>query len=500
MLKKLPVLFLLFVFLAVSCPAPTPEPNPVNPPEITEPDPDPVYLEDLDWGTRRFYPDWLVLTPGNDTTELMLNWHSETGSTPAVAKVRFYGGEYDFQELTGTAQPNTSPPAYRAFSLNRVTVTGLKADTEYKYWVSSDGVNWSDRDGYTYKSPKTDSFRFAAISDPQLAAGNNEGTYPAGMLTRLVWLETMQKIGQANVNFIASSGDQIDDTIAGSQNQYEWFFTPPALRSLPYAPTVGNHDRHYNFRLHYNMPNELTFEPLMGSEYGNVNNEQYAEIESVAHYWYRYNNALFVVLNSSAAPANTDAAVPYIERFEQTLTAAKAASPGYTWLFVQHHKSTTCVGEHCGDGDVYRYVYAGFEELMSDHGVDFVLAGHDHGYTRSYPMTGKKGGTPSVPDRTQNGSVINNPNGVLYFTLPTTTGVKYYNTFTTTSQIYPFLADGTAGQANLSASNKPIANNIYNYAKIPGYMIVDVEGNQVSFNFYQINDTTTPVDSFVVTK
>jgi len=461
---------------------------------------DPVNLEDLDWGTRVFIPDFLTLTPGSVATEIRLNWLSEKPS-PNVgsAKVRFYGDEYDFHEIEGNQDPITAISGFNAFNRNTATVTGLTADVEYKYWVSSDGINWSKE--FNYNTPKQNSFRFAAISCAQLTVQFHQSTYPTGGLrTWEVWRQTMGLIGNANVNFIASVGDQVDTTVNGSFIEYEHLFFPPQLRSIPFAPSVGNHDRHYPFRLVYNIPNEQEFTPLIGTNYHNDGNQQYADIESVAHYWYRYNNTLFVVLNSSANPANTDAAIPFIQRFDLTLKEAKAASPGYTWLIVQHHKTTTAIAGHCGSGDIYRFVYAGFEELMSEHGVDFVLAGHDHSYTRSFPMTGKKGGIPSVPDRTQNGSEIHNPNGVIYLSLPTSSGIKYYELFQTTSDIYPFLADGRTGQQHISADNIPIAINKYNNVKIPGFTIIEIEGNRAEFNFYRINDTETPIDSFVVTK
>jgi 3',5'-cyclic AMP phosphodiesterase CpdA len=388
-------------------------------------------------------------------------------------------------------------------------------------------------------TPKTGSFRFASIGDPQLTTGSQDSTsnlFSSDKTTAQGWLDTMEKVGLANVNFIAGVGDQVDLTGNGSEAEYRNFFAPQELRSIPWAPSVGNHDRHYPFLYHYNLPNEQTFEKLQGAEYGNATNAQYADVEAAGNYWYRYNNTLFVVLNTSAYPTSTAAAEPIITRFDDTLTAAKAASPGYAWLFVQHHKSTASVADHCADLDIQYYVEVGFEELMTTHGVDFVLSGHDHVYARSYPLTGKKGGTPSVPDTTQGGSAITNPNGTIYVTMTTGSGLKYYDLFNQSGNLYvkdnaayPYLVGGEAGSEMYAGFNilnynnaaaaalvpgaitdpelwtkeegvLPVSNAMYLQSKKPSFTVVDVEGNIVTFKTYEIDNTSTSIDTFTVTK
>ena len=513
LLRKLSVLFLVLAMAAGGC---------------SSSSSDSVNLGKYEWGVE-FSPVTLGLTPGATITEVNLNWYS-AAATGEISKVRFFDGSKDFKEVTGTVID-----ASVGNTAHKVTVTGLKADTEYQYWVSNNGVDWSEE--YKYKTPKTNSFRFAAIGDPQLTTGSQDSTsnYPAVITTTAAgWLETMGKVGLANVNFIAGVGDQVDLTSNGSETEYQNFFAPPELRSIPWAPSVGNHDRHYPFLFHYNLPNEISFLPLLGAAYGNGTDQQYADVEAAGHYWYRYNNALFVVLNTSAYPNSVVSAAPFIQRFDSTLQAAKAASPGYTWLFVQHHKSTASVADHLADKDIQYYVEAGFEELMSTHGVDFVLSGHDHVYARSYPLTGKKGGVPSVPDTTQGGSTITNPNGVIYVTMTTGSGLKYYDLFNWSGNLYvkdnteyPYLVGGLLGSEEYAGSNimnynnsvgappgaitdpalwtketgvLPISNAVNVQAKKPAFTVVDVEGNRVTFNTYNIDDTATSIDTFTVTK
>ena len=128
------------------------------------------------------------------------------------------------------------------------------------------------------------------------------------------------------------------------------------------------------------------------------------EMETKGNYYYLYNNVLFVTLNTGAYPGGNDdlegengdnASVPsaskdnseaeaMVENFRRTLTSATQAYAGqYDWLIVTHHKSTQTVAKHAADSDIENYVDAGFETLMDDFDVDYVLGGHDHVYYRS---------------------------------------------------------------------------------------------------------------------
>jgi len=475
----------------------------------------------------QFAPETLCLNPGSSTSDININWYSDTGSGN-VSLSRFI----DERGQVITAE-GTVTPASEGKSAHKVSVRGLKPDTFYRYSVSNDGNNWSYE--YNYKTPKTGSFRFAVVGDPQLTRGAQDSTsnlFSADKTTAQGWMDTLVKIAAADVNFIAGVGDQVDLTSSGDEVEYAHFFAPPELRSIPFSPVVGNHDRHYPFLYHYNPPNVQEFTPITSTS---SSSEEYAIAETAGNYWYLYNNALFIVLNSSAYPDSTAAAMPYIDRFDKTISAAKEANKGkYTWIFVQHHKSTASVADHIADLDIQYYVEAGFEELMTKHGVDFVLSGHDHVYSRSYPLTGKKGGIPSVPDLSQGGNTINKPNGVIYITVTTGSGLKYYdmynysgNLYVKNNENYPYLVNNQRGSLayagvnilNYNTTNNvpanaitdpakwtketgllPLSNAVREQAKKPSFTVVDVTGNTVTFNTYHIDAPASSIDTFTVTK
>ena len=479
-----------------------------------------------------FLPETLGLVPGKNTGELNLNWYCDAAvtGTPAVAFTPQLGATLNFTGLQAAASAGKLA--------NKVTVTGLQPDTTYGYRVSSDGLNWSG--SYTYKTPKAASFRFAVTGDPQLTTGLQDNTSSRkDETTAKGWQDTVAAIAVRGVDFIAGVGDEVDMTNNGSEAEYSNFFAPDALRSLPFAPAVGNHDRHYLFNYHYNLPNEQSFTPVVNA--GNAGNEQYRVMEVAANYYYLYNNALFVVLNDSGYPESKEVAAEYVSLYDKTLQAATEANADqYTWLFVQHHKSTASVADHIADTDIQYYVEAGFEKTMDKYGVDFVLAGHDHVYARSYPML------DGVPDKTGAGGTVNatlikggdgastatNPNGTVYFTTTTGSGLKYYELFNNAGNLYvknnssyPYLVENLFGSlayagANIINNNPsvtggttdpalyshevgklPLSAAKYLQNKTPGYIYVEVAGNTVSFNYYDIDEYKDALyDSYTVSK
>ncbi len=436
-----------------------------------------------------FIPETLTLAPGTDTTELNLNWYSGSGSNQA-AMVQFTSESGEVITAEGTVEEATEGKL-----AHKVTVTGLKPDTAYTYRVSNDGEKWSA--DYRYETPSSSSFSFAFVGDPQLNHGkqdNDSEHFSSNQSTAQGWQDTMKQIQEADVDFVASAGDQVNT--ADSETQYTDFFAPASLRNLPFAPVVGNHDRSSLFSYHFNVPNEQEVDDAIALATGS--DAETAAAETAGNYYYSYNNALFVVLNDSAYPQDTEQAKAFIDAFDKTIAAAKQAYPDYQWLFVQHHKSTASVAQHVADRDIQYYVEAGFEALMDKHEVDFVMAGHDHVYVRSYAM---KNGERVSSDS----SSLSNPEGTVYFTANTASGLKYYNIFDAENLYvkdnteYPYLANGLTGSEEYLKGVYPLSTNVAVQDKKPGYTIVKVSGDRVTFETYS-SDSAEPIDEFTVTK
>ncbi len=521
----------------------------------------------------------LTLQPGTDTSAVNVTWYAEGTTDNVVPKIKLNGIELTEQEATvsNTTATTSKTNDYAAYVICKTEVENLAPNTTYTYQLSNDnGMTWSKE--YTYKTPAEDTFRFAFTSDPQIKESgetNNGGWNPSDGKNQTGWQVMMETISNAGATLVVSAGDQVEDQSWGKKTEYDAFFAPEEMSSIAYAPAVGNHDRHYMFRDHFNLPNEMeiseeetddkrilteikttfrgqnngtslshgNYTKATEDEVANQKNEkgvtpnsdgiydyvERREMETEGNYYYLYNNVLFVTLNTGAYPGGNDAlegenttldsakaeneATGIVNNFRKTLTAATEDYNGqYNWIVVTHHKSTQTVAKHAADSDIENYVDAGFEQLMEDFDVDFVLGGHDHVYSRSYVLNGKGERMSKRLD------TINDPDGTIYLTGNCASDMQYYTPFASVDKQnnadYPKLANGEMGSAaylkGQNAENPsdylPIGNQEYNQEYSPSYVIFDVTDNTITAKAYNLaygedGETTSDlIDSFIVTK
>lgn len=514
--------------------------------------------------------NYLTLQPGETTASVNLNWYAPTGTTQAMVKFSSAAGditaEASVNELTAPTKLDAGKYTDTGLMVCKASVIGLAPETAYTYQISYDGgVSWSRE--YTYTTAGTDSFKFGFTSDPQIKedqSHDDQGWNSADGTNQTGWASMMEKLAEEGVNLVVSAGDQVEDQSWGKSSEYAAFFAPEEMASIAYAPAVGNHDRHYMFADHFNLPNEMSVAGVDESgvleqvrtsfrgqnngtsqSHGNyiqateeeiANNSesngvtpnedgQYdfaerREMETKGNYYYLYDNVLFVTLNTGAYPGGNDeenagdASVPsaskdnseaeaMVENFRTTMNAAVSEYAGqYDWLIVTHHKSTQTVAKHAADSDIENYVDAGFEQVMDEFDVDFVLGGHDHVYSRSYVLKDGERNAERL-------DTFNDPDGTIYLTGNCCSDMQYYTPFAsldkTNNADYPRLANGETGSAAYMEQNLPYGNQEWNQEYSPSYAVFDVNGNKISVNVYNLaGDSADPdselIDSFSVTK
>ena len=417
--------------------------------------------------------EYLTVQPGATTASVNLNWYAPDGTEQAMVKFGDITAEAVVSELSAPTKLDTGKYTDTGKMVCKATVSGLTPDTSYSYQISYDGGRtWSE--AYTYTTAKADQFSFGFTSDPQIKESgetNNGGWNPSDSTNQTGWAAMMEKLAAEGVSLVVSAGDQVEDQSWGKSSEYAAFFAPEEMASIAYAPAVGNHDRHYMFADHFNLPNEMSVDGAdengqleqvkttfrgqnngTSQSHGNyiqatadeiANNSesngvtpnaegQYdfterREMETKGNYYYLYNNVLFVTLNTGAYPGGNDAenaddpnvpsaskdnseAEAIVENFRTTLSAATSEYAGqYQWLIVTHHKSTQTVAKHAADSDIENYVDAGFETVMDEFDVDFVLGGHDHVYSRSYVLKGGQRNAERL-------DTFHDPDGTIYLT------------------------------------------------------------------------------------
>ena len=249
------------------------------------------------------------------------------------------------------------------------TLNGLEADSLYIYRIVA-GRTRSDVRRFKTAGEKG-AWNFVAFTDFQHR--ENPVTLPL--------IQTMKEIA-GDPSLVVCSGDHID--VAG--NEYEWTFLldSEVFRDFVYAASPGDHaywasdrtpDGHYP---QYDKPH--TFVNLFKFP------DNGAASSPGSSYWFRYNNVLFVALdmhnsNLSAGPRFDDQAA----WFAQTMDRLQGT---YQYLVVLMHKSV--FGSDRVDAAVARNIRPQWAPIFQKYGVDLVLSGHDHIYSRTYALDGDR--------------------------------------------------------------------------------------------------------------
>ena len=348
--------------------------------------------------------DRVSLEIGATETSRNFNW---VGTTTKDAMVQVAVKPADWQsgdafptDAVITAAAEASGSEREGWSSFKATVNDLEGNTSYLYRVGNDGC-WSE----TYKFEignvgEGASFSFMFAGDPQIGASGDAASDTEG------WTNTLDLMVETfpETDFLISAGDQINSGDPSTvEEEYAGFFAPEILHDITLATNVGNHETYadnQNYSYNYNMPNR--------SELGAVDSTG----DASGDYWYTYNGVLFMSINSNNMSTSEHRAF---------MEDAIAKNPDANWKIVTFHHSVYSVADHTQDSDILQR-RSELPVVFSDLGIDLVLMGHDHVYTRTYLMDG------TTPVEGTDGDVLTNPESgeVLYVTANSASGSKYY--------------------------------------------------------------------------
>ena len=318
--------------------------------------------------------------------------------------------------------------------------------------------SWSPTYSFSTQSFEGD-YDFLFFGDPQIGSSGDVPKDQAG------WQSTLDIALAANpqTEILVSGGDQVET--ANTESQWTAFLAPDKLRQYPWAATIGNHDVGGKaYEQHLFTPNT----DRSGALYANGNP---ASNTSGGDYWYVYKDVLFIDLNSNSyrtasGGGGDEAHLAYVtDVIDQHGDEAK-----YTVL-VYHH-AIYSPGSHAKDGDA-KVRRVDFPTTFSDLGVDLVLQGHDHSYSRSYLIKNSEKADPA--EQPGAADVYPGPGGVLYVTGNSASGSKYYD-------ITAPDASGTSGAGNGADPLNPSSywyNSVQNQEHVPSYVKVQVRNDQL---------------------
>lgn len=395
-----------------------------------------------------------ILQPGTDASQLLLSWYTEDlriGQEEAIIAPteEMNGEEFPEDALTIASDRSLAVGAYS----NKVELNDLQPETSYTYQVGSDKFGWSKPQTFN-TGTAGDEWNFLFYGDPQLGSS---GDLAADTQT---WQQTVTTSTQAHPNslFLLSAGDQVE---AGVQHHHDAFKSAPELGQFPTATLMGNHD---------------VLNPAMY-----YNNYAFPNLED-GNYFFERNNALIIALDSNFTNSfSVKKHIDYVNRVVEEHGGDK------DWIITTFHHSPYSQAGHNDDFNIER-LRNELTPALSDAGVDAVLGGHDHIYTRSHLIEGT---TPVIPENDpeyepQAGDVLYPEEGqTLYLVANSSSASKFYG-----FSAYDEEATEETGDEWTA---------VWNQDETPDYTNVEVSPTELTFSTYNV-DSGDLVDEVTLSK
>lgn len=312
----------------------------------------------------------VYVSPGHCESERYFTWYAEKGGKGTVTLTDGDGKSRSFSSKSETTPQGDCIYKVYAFELE---------SGEYSYVCQSDGFSSTPR---SLTVSNGEEFSAVYVTDVHMTLSDGEETLRSHALGFNNALE--KATSEYGASLLLSGGDQ---ATKGLREEYTAFVSPPFLKSMTTALSIGNHDRKGN--------DYKTFATLPYEAYSGI--KSYVGRD----YWFVKGDVLFLMIDSNCPDASAH---------RNFLRLATAKNSGVKWrVAVMHHDLFGGRLPHReSENRLLRLLYV---PLMDEFGVDLVLSGHSHYYTRSNII---KGGFSTL--ETKGLSSVSNANGTLYMT------------------------------------------------------------------------------------
>jgi hypothetical protein len=324
---------------------------------------------------------------------------------------------------------------YEVIYLYEVTLSGLEPGVEYEYRITTEDSSVTS-EFHSFKTmSEVDSNTFMYLADTQ---GRSEIAYQAYAYA----IYNLTNMPEIDYNLVMTPGDNID--FEDDRKQWEWFFDYSSLFSynIPLATTTGNHEMpnitdekmsNLEFDGYMNLPNNgpvyNIFDELTGDK-------RPTNFDDGKTYSFNYGDAHITVINTEIVCGSTTSCslqdTENLEIFKQWLSEDLQNSDRI-WNIVMLHR-----GPYTMSYDTEK-VRTELVPIFEANGVDLVLSGHDHKYSRAVYKDGAlipfarsneyMYGTVSLIPEDINDNYFNEYSsslGVTYLT-SNTSGIKFYD-------------------------------------------------------------------------
>ena len=369
-------------------------------------------------------PKMITMSLYEDSSKMAFNYNTdwETDTVLQIVKDGMQFNSENIIEYIGTTEKSK---VLNDGFIHRVVATNLESGEKYLYRLGDKELNnWSDIGSFS-TADNSDSLKFIHISDPQGYELLHYENYNELLL---------KAMENSNPDFIAITGDIVNDSYADATpklEQWSWALTmqKEVLMNVPVVACAGNHEAsNYDFNSRFNF--SVVDETMTNGSY----------------YSFDYNNVHFSVLNTNDTLYG-GLSVNQIKWLENDLKD----NSNKKFKIVMMHKGIYDAGGHCSnlegqDADI-KSIREQLTPIFDRYNVDLVLQGHDHLYSRSYPIGSNEELISPIAykdtlkiNKEYNGltySLFNNPKGTIYLNSGTASGSKYYAVVNFDSNLIP---------------------------------------------------------------
>ena len=312
-------------------------------------------------------PSQIILSwTGDPSTTQSVIWCDNSDNDKYVQYVveDSYTGENSFSS-TNQVQGISKTVGYDSATqiYYEATMTDLVPGTTYYYRVGSSD-NWSDVASFTTAPSSTSNFSFMYMGDVQHNT-TAEAEYP-------IWgsLLSSAYVDNPNIAFGLMGGDMVQS--GSDMNDWTYFlsYASDVFSQIPMMTTIGNHESNFiGGKAKFYM--DILALPTNGPE--GFKEEFYS---------FDYGTVHVTVLNSWALSTEQKLSSEQMNLISDWITADLAAASNAKFRIVLlHHPAYALASD-----TVCKSVLSNWVPLLESGNVDLVLCGHQHVYSRSYPM------------------------------------------------------------------------------------------------------------------
>jgi hypothetical protein len=281
-------------------------------------------------------------------------WTSPKQTSGSVVVIEGSGARTAFPATVTAFEPSVTqlPSTYYQYQAD---ITGLNAGTNYQYQVLLDGeIVAGDPLENAFRTPAGGQMSFLVFGDSGAATPQQNA-----LIQRM-----MAETGVAKVIHV---GDLAYDSGTFAEFEANYFAANAGLMSrLPFFTTPGNHE--------YVTNNAA---PFLAGHVAPASNVPAADLGR--YYSYDWGDIHFASIDSNLLPGEASARM--LSWLDNDLSATRKF-----WKIVFLHHPAYPTGTHRGD-PVCGLVQQLVNPVVEKHGVQLVLAGHEHGYERSFPIS-----------------------------------------------------------------------------------------------------------------